>query len=345
MRPCEEPTPGGLSTSRRLGKVLVSVLIFVPITVLIGYGGGVILTLAAQVGYNPTTTDGSLLRTRLLAWPGRNRAVLRTNGKAELPIKELRMITSLSTYVDYHHNDMENHSQSIGKRIRNRLVAAVLITVALWVWLELIGLVIGHSASDPLVLADFPVVRDVIVQLLRGLFAIGATLAVVRAFDISNPSEWMGIRQPDRWEWGYVPLGLVLAFVWLLGALILIQNVLGLERTTVTTLSEGVRYSRLVTLLLLVGPAEEVIFHGVIQRSLEEVVDLWQAILIGGLLFGVAHLDPAAMGSGDLLFYAAQGGFGVIVGWIYARTNNLVIPALVHGLFVAITTALPLLFG
>jgi membrane protease YdiL (CAAX protease family) len=255
------------------------------------------------------------------------------------------MITSLSTYVDYHHNDMENHSQSIGKRIRNRLVAAVLITVALWVWLELIGLVIGHSASDPLVLADFPVVRDVIVQLLRGLFAIGATLAVVRAFDISNPSEWMGIRQPDRWEWGYVPLGLMLAFVWLLGALILIQNVLGLERTTVTTLSEGVRYSRLVTLLLLVGPAEEVIFHGVIQRSLEEVVDLWQAILIGGLLFGVAHLDPAAMGSGDLLFYAAQGGFGVIVGWIYARNNNLVIPALVHGLFVAITTALPLLFG
>lgn len=235
---------------------------------------------------------------------------------------------------------------SEGLSTSRRLVAAVLIAVALWVWLELIGLVVGHSArADPLVLAEFPVVRDVIVQLLRGLFAIGATLAVVRAFDISKPSEWMGIRRPVAWEWGYVPLGLVLAFVWLLGALVLIQNVLGLERTTVTTLSEGVRYSRLVTLLILVGPAEEVIFHGVIQRSLEEVIDLWPAILIGGLLFGVAHVDPAAMGAGDLLFYAAQGGFGVIVGWIYARTDNLVVPALVHGLFVAITTALPLVFG
>ena len=214
------------------------------------------------------------------------------------------------------------------------------------VWLELIKLVLGHSArADPLVLAEFPVVRDVIVQLLRGLLAIGTTLAVVRVFDISNPLEWMGIRRPVTLEWGYVPLGLMMAFVWLLGALVLIQNVLGLERTVVTTLSEGIRYSRLVTLLILVGPAEEVIFHGVIQRSLEDVIDVWAAILIGGLLFGVAHIDPAAMGGGNLFFYAAQGGFGVIVGWIYARSNNLVIPALVHGLFVAITTALPLVFG
>lgn len=82
-----------------------------------------------------------------------------------------------------------------------------------------------------------------------------------------------------------------------------------------------------------------------IQQSLEDVIDPWPAILIGGLLFGVAHVDPAAMGSGDLLFYTAQGGFGVIAGWIYARTDNLVIPALVHGLFVTITTALPLLFA
>jgi len=71
--------------------------------------------------------------------------------------------------------------------------------------------VLGHSArADPLVLAEFPVVRDVIVQLLRGLFAIGTTLAVVRVFDISNPLEWMGIRRPVTLEWGYVPLGLMM---------------------------------------------------------------------------------------------------------------------------------------
>lgn len=260
MRPREGPTPGGLSAAKRVGKLLVSILVFVPITVLVGYGGEVVLTLTSQVGYTPTTTDGSPLRTRLLAWPDRNRAVLRTNGRAALPIKELRTVTTLSTYVATHHNSREDRSQASDKRIRNRLVAAVCISVALWVWLELIGLVVGHSANGPLVLAGAPVVRDVIVQLCRGLFAVGATLAAVRAFDVSNPSEWMGVRRPDAREWGYVPLGLALAFAWLLGALLLIQSGLGLERTAVATPSEGVRYSRLVTLLVLVGPAEEVIF-------------------------------------------------------------------------------------
>lgn len=241
---------------------------------------------------------------------------------------------------------MEGRSRSGSKRVNNRLIAALVVTVSLWIWLNLVDIAIGHSpVAGPLVLAESPVVRDVIVQLLRGLFAIGAALAVVRTFDVRSPLGWMGVRRPVRWEWAYVPLGLVLSFVWLLGALVLIQNVLGLERTTVTTLSEGVRYSRIVTLLVLVGPAEELIFHGVIQRSLEDVIDVWPAVLIGGLLFGVSHVDPAAMGGGDLLFYLAQAGFGVIAGWIYARTDNLVIPALVHGLFISITTALPLILG
>lgn len=241
---------------------------------------------------------------------------------------------------------MEDQSRAISDSVRNRFITALLITVSLWIWLDLVGIMLGHSSiAGPIVLAEFPVVRDVMVQMLRALFAIGAAMVVVRTFDISSPLEWMGVRRPTKWEWGYVPLGVVLSFVWLFGALVLIENVLGLERTTVTTLSEGVRYSRIVTLLVLVGPAEEVIFHGVIQRSLEDVIELWPAVLMGGMLFGVSHLDPAAMSSGDILFYAAQGGFGVIAGWIYARTDNLVVPALIHGLFVSITTALPVVFG
>lgn len=153
----------------------------------------------------------------------------------------------------------------------------------------------------------------------------------------------LGIRRPVKWEWAYIPLGVVLAFVWLLGSLIVIQNVFGFERTMLTSLSRGVRLSRVVTLVVLLGPAEELIFHGVIQRSLEDVIGLWPAILLGGMLFGVTHFDPAAVSNGDLLFYGAQGGFGAIAGWIYARTDNLVVPALVHGIFVSFTTALPLL--
>ena len=225
-------------------------------------------------------------------------------------------------------------------------MSALVITIAVWIYIEVVGIVIGYSPrGGPLVLEAFPVIRDISVQMLRGLLAVVIALTAVRVFDISSPLEWMGIRRPTGREWLYLPLGFVLSFVWLLGALIVIRNGFGFERTMLASFPEAVRVSRVVTLLILVGPAEEVIFHGVIQRSLEEVIGLWSAILLGGILFGVTHLDPAALSNGDLLFYGAQGGFGVIAGWVYARTDNLILPALVHGTFISFTTALPLLAG
>ncbi|WP_434531564.1 CPBP family intramembrane glutamic endopeptidase (plasmid) [Haloarcula sp. NS06] len=230
--------------------------------------------------------------------------------------------------------------------VSSRLGVAVIITVTVWIYLEFVAILLGHSPrAGPLLLGEFPVVRDVSAQLLRGFLAVGLTLLAVRVFDISSPLEWMGVRRPRKWEWAYILLGVVLAFVWLVGSLVLIQNVLGLERTMLLTLPERVRIARVVTLLVLVGPAEEVIFHGIIQRSLEDVIGLWPAIAAGGILFGMSHADPAALALGDLLFYIAQGGFGMIAGWIYAKTDNIVVPALVHGIFVSLTTALPLLAG
>lgn len=237
-------------------------------------------------------------------------------------------------------------SQNGSRFVRKRLVAALAITAFVWVSIRLVSVAIGHSAgTGPLVLEEYPVVRDVGVQLLRALLAVGVALVAVRVFDISRPLEWMGVRRPTGWDWAYVTVGIVLAFAWLLGALIFIENVLGLERTMGSGLSESVRLSRVLTLLLLVGPAEELIFHGVIQRSLEDVIGLWPAIFLGGMLFSVTHVDPAVLALGDVLFYGAQGGFGIIAGWIYARTDNLVVPALVHGIFISMTTALPLLLG
>ena len=233
-----------------------------------------------------------------------------------------------------------NNSGTVG----SRLGVAVVMTVTVWVWIKAVGVVLGHSPrAGPLLLGDFPVIRDVSVQILRGILAVVLTFVAVRVFDISSPLEWMGVRRPIKRDWAYIPLGVVLAFVWLIGSLVLIQNVLGLERTMLVTLSEPVRIARVVTLLVLVGPAEEVIFHGIIQRSLEDVVGLWPAIVAGGMLFAMTHVDPAALALGDLLFYIAQGGFGMIAGWVYARTENLVVPALVHGIFISSTTALPLL--
>ena len=75
--------------------------------------------------------------------------------------------------------------------------------------------------------------------------------------------------------------------------------------------------SMLVNVLLIGGSAgicEEVMFRGVIQRSLERLGVFW-SILITGFIFGLFHMD----------FQKLLGTFllGVLIGFIVYRTNSL----------------------
>lgn len=80
-----EPMP---SRKARVGRVIVSIVILTWITVIVGYGGGLVLTITATLfGYDPETDDGDRLRDRLLDWPDRNRDVMRTNGSEPVPWK------------------------------------------------------------------------------------------------------------------------------------------------------------------------------------------------------------------------------------------------------------------
>ncbi|WP_255150082.1 CPBP family intramembrane glutamic endopeptidase [Halorarius halobius] len=225
-----------------------------------------------------------------------------------------------------------------GKRL---LATALVITIALWGWLTGWSFVFGSvPGREPLVLADQPVVRDVAYQLLRALFAVGVAAAVVRHFGIESPLAWLGVSRPAGREWGYLPLGIVLLIVTLLGAQVLLMGVLGFERTPSQSLADPVMLSRLLTLLVLVGPAEELIFRGTVQQSLGDRFGEWPAILIAATLFGFGHVSLWATAPGDLLWLVAQTGAGVVLGWVYYRTDNLVVTALTHGGFVSLTTAL-----
>jgi hypothetical protein len=73
---------------RRLWKLFVSIAVLTWVTVVAGYGGWLVLTASTKLGGpDPKTSDGDLLRERLLSWPDRNRDVMRTDGRAELPLK------------------------------------------------------------------------------------------------------------------------------------------------------------------------------------------------------------------------------------------------------------------
>lgn len=71
---------------RRLVELAASITVLTLVTVVVGYGGGLLLWFSAILGGpDPETADGDLLRDRLLEWPDRNREFMRNNGHGEFP--------------------------------------------------------------------------------------------------------------------------------------------------------------------------------------------------------------------------------------------------------------------
>lgn len=74
------------SVGKRVVQLLVSISVLTFVSVVIGYGGGLLLTISAGLGGpDPLTADGEPLRERLLEWPQRNREFMKANGKREFP--------------------------------------------------------------------------------------------------------------------------------------------------------------------------------------------------------------------------------------------------------------------
>lgn len=91
----------------------------------------------------------------------------------------------------------------------------------------------------------------------------------------------------------------------------------------------------LMTLLVvaIVAPvAEEVLFRGVLYRWLRERIGIVFALILSSLIFSVVH--------GVVALIPAIAVLGLILGWIYERTQSIWAPILVHGIYNAIVTTI-----
>ena len=86
--------------------------------------------------------------------------------------------------------------------------------------------------------------------------------------------------------------------------------------------------------LLLLGGVEEVVFRGMIQRSLCQVFGL------SGILLTAVLSTVAASGSGSLSFVAFSGGVAVVFGFLVQTTGSLVGVAVAHGVINAMALLL-----
>jgi hypothetical protein len=92
--------------------------------------------------------------------------------------------------------------------------------------------------------------------------------------------------------------------------------------------------------LLFVGPFEELVFRGGVQGLLRRAWGPAAAVVIAAALFGVVHWI-ALTGTGSRLSYVVVAAtLGLILGAVYERTDNLAVPALVHGSYNSVLFAI-----
>ena len=166
-----------------------------------------------------------------------------------------------------------------------------------------------------------------------------ATVVATYVYGSGRGWDFLAVRLPRRSDRRPLALGLVGSFA-VYGAL-LVGASLGLpvaQHSIGSDIAAGGPTVALVLValaLLVNGPVEELLFRGVIQQRLAAVVSERTAIALAAGIFSLVHLPvyatTAAPGVAVTLTTLAL--LGGVWGWVYARTESVVPPALCHGLY------------
>lgn len=189
------------------------------------------------------------------------------------------------------------------------------------------------SARPVLVLANFVV--------LQGL-AFGAVTAAYIAVRGAGRG-FLRLRRPTARHvvLVFVGSGLLLALAIVVG---LLSILLGVDPARNRVAEFGGEAPWLFVVLvpisfLLIGPGEELLFRGVVQRRLRESFSAPPAIVLASALFAGPHVFALTGGSAGVTL-AVLFGLGLILGWFYEWSDNLVVPILMHGTYNALLFAL-----
>lgn len=99
-----------------------------------------------------------------------------------------------------------------------------------------------------------------------------------------------------------------------------------LQKSVELVKSKGVSESNLfgtIAVSAILAPIiEEILFRGIVFKSLKKVIPVWTAIIVSSVLFGIYHMNIVSV------IYASC--MGIVAAIIYERKNNLIFPIFVH---------------
>lgn len=218
------------------------------------------------------------------------------------------------------------------------VVVAFLIGLAGFIVGIAAGAVIGLAlATADITLGDVGLVALSLLA-LQGIGFPVTAWAYLRFRD----SDWsyLGIDFPGLRDVG-ITLGATVAVLVLAFLMLVIVQTIGAptaERTDQELLSNPDVLLALIPLgIFVIGPGEELLFRGVIQTTLRERFSAPVAILLASAAFAPAHI-VSFTGSVSALAVSISILFvpSIVFGVVYEYTDNLVVPALTHGLYDAV---------
>jgi membrane protease YdiL (CAAX protease family) len=230
--------------------------------------------------------------------------------------------------------DADRHRASLVDRGWDLLRSLLLIVAAFLTATAVVGLGMGALIGAGLLARgslEYRVVASVF-QFVGFGIAVAGYLALTGEWDL------LQARRPSLRGTGLIVVG-VLALV---GAQIAIARLLTAfsievaQNQVIATGQQNPRYFlyMIPVAILLVGPFEELVFRGGVQGILRRTWGPSVAIALSSVLFGVVHWVALTGGGGSRVPYVTVAAtLGLVLGYLYERTRNLVIPAVVHGLY------------
>ncbi|ESS03007.1 MAG: putative metal-dependent membrane protease [uncultured archaeon A07HR67] len=223
---------------------------------------------------------------------------------------------------------------------------AVVVAVGLGVLGPAIALVGGLGVSLlGAVAGGVSLAVNIVLTLIVGQYVAFGGLAVGylawRGFDRAGIVSYLGVRRPSLKELGLVVGGWVVIVVTLFVVSAIVQ-LLGTETASnqsaeVAMQNPAIIPLFIVAMFLVVGPSEEILYRGVVQGRLRESLPAAPAIAIASGIFALIHVMALTGGlSGRLTTVGILFFPSLVFGAVYEYTDNLIVPALLHGLHNAV---------
>jgi membrane protease YdiL (CAAX protease family) len=181
---------------------------------------------------------------------------------------------------------------------------------------------------------------------VQGLSFVGFLAASAGYLWLRQESEIVHFRTPRLSDAGWALVGVVgiLVAALVMGVVVealsaLAEALFGTEITTGqnSIITQGQQNPRLFlymipVALFLVGPGEELVFRGVVQGLFRRSFGVGPGLIVASGLFGLGHYFAISSGSAWTYILVA-GALGLVLGVIYEYTENIVVPAVTHGLW------------